>query len=62
MKSKGRELQSKKLVRMKREYKKELRQRNFSRFASRNFLKKAKKEPLAPYPKKAMLMTRKAKW
>jgi len=61
MKSKGRVLQRKKLARMRKEKRKELQLRNFSKFALRKPLKRVKKEPLAPKPKKAMLITRKAK-
>jgi len=61
-KSKGIWLQRKKLIRIVREHRRELYDKNLSCSIEGKVLKKDKKEPLAPYPKKAILITRKAKW
>jgi hypothetical protein len=47
---------------MVREYIKELQDKKVSRSTELKGLKMAKKEPLAPYPIKAILTTQKAKW
>lgn len=61
MKSKGILLQRKKLIRIVREQRRELYDKNLSRSIERNVLKSARKDPLAPYPIKAMLTTKNAK-
>jgi hypothetical protein len=62
MKSKGRRLHRKKLASMVREKSNELQERNLSRSIDSRFFRRDKNDPLAPYPMKAMLTTKKAKW